>query len=284
MRFVRDNVATVSLDLSAAMNAAGPFRRDADRVEFALAPPPKAGESRQFSIRYRGKPASGLKILKNAHGDRCFFSSNWPDRARQWLPTVDHPYDKASGEFIVTAPARYQVVANGALVEQRELAGGRRLTHWKQSAPIATWLFNIGVAQFAYRQFATVAGVPLQTWVFPQDRDLGPGTFDDAARRAMEFFAREIGPYPYEKLAHVQGSRDRRGRHGARQRDLLRREGRHRASRLITWSRMRPPISGSATPSPRRTGTTSGSAKASPPIWRLSRQRTTTAPRPSVPP
>ena len=55
-------------------------------------------------------------------------------------------------------------------------------------------------------KFATVAGVPLQTWVFQQDRERGADTFDAAARRAMEFFAREIGPYPYEKLAHVQGA------------------------------------------------------------------------------
>jgi aminopeptidase N len=206
VRFVRDNIAKVALDLAAGMSATGPFRRDGDRIEFALVPPSRSGEERQFSVKYRGKPASGLKALNNVHGDRVFFSANWPDRARQWLPTVDHPYDKATGEFVVTAPSRYEVVANGALVEQRDLQSGRRLTHWKQSAPIATWLFNIGAAQFAYRQFATVDGVPLQTWVFHQDRDRGPGTFDAAARRAMEFFVREIGPYPYEKLAHVQGA------------------------------------------------------------------------------
>ena len=41
------------------------------------------------------------------------FSENWPNHAHQWLPMIDHPSDKATGEFMATAPAQYQVVANG---------------------------------------------------------------------------------------------------------------------------------------------------------------------------
>src|SRR5881392_600661 len=99
------------------------------------------------------------------------FSANWPDLARQWLPTIDHPYDKATSEFIVTAPARYQVVANGLLHEERDLGDGTRLTHWKQGQPIASWLNAVGLAQFAVRNFDTVKGIPLQTWVPYQERD-----------------------------------------------------------------------------------------------------------------
>ena len=39
------------------------------------------------------------------------------------------------------------------------LGDGRRLTHWKESVPVATWLDNIGVAQFAVRHFGAAAGV-----------------------------------------------------------------------------------------------------------------------------
>ena len=94
-------------------------------------------------------PAAGLLIGPNKHGDRTFFSDNWPDKARQWLPVVDHPYDKATSEFLVTAPAHYQVVSNGLLVEETDLGDGRRLSHWRQSVPIAPWLYMLGVARFA---------------------------------------------------------------------------------------------------------------------------------------
>jgi len=117
---------------------------------------------------------------------------------------IDHPYDKATSEFLVTAPSKYQVVANGLLQEQIDLGDGRRLTHWRESVPIASWLNNIGVAQFATRHFATSAGVPLATWVFHQDRDNGMVTFEEPMRQAIEFFSSFIGPYPYEKLGGVQ--------------------------------------------------------------------------------
>ena len=157
-------------------------------------------------MRYRGKPASGLYASKNSHGDRGIFSVNWPNLARQWLPIIDHPYDKATSEFLITAPAKYQVVANGLLQEERDLGDGTRVTHWKQSVPIASWLNAIGVAQFAVRRFGTAAGIPLQTWVPTRIGIRASPRFETPTRQAMEFFIDHIGPYPYEKLANVWAS------------------------------------------------------------------------------
>jgi aminopeptidase N len=209
VKFVKDGVGEVALDLASPMSVTevSPgvrFDRPANRLVLALGDAPKSGDTRSFTVKYHGVPADGLKIGKNKYGDRCFFSQNWPDLARQWLPTVDHPYDKATSEFVITAPARYQVVANGLPIEEIDLADGRRTTHWKQSVPIATWLNNIGVCQFASRTFGKAAGVPLEDWVFPQDREAGIGTFDVPMRQAIQFYNDHIGPYPYEKLAAVQ--------------------------------------------------------------------------------
>jgi aminopeptidase N len=212
VRIVQEGISRLVLDLADPMHvdavttggAAVAFEHSGGRLTLPLSAP--SGTVREFTIRYHGAPAGGLKITQNKYGERCFFSSNWPDLARQWLPTVDHPYDKATGEFLVTAPARYQVVANGALEEEIDLGDGRRLTHWNQAAPIATWLYNIGVAQFASRRFGSAAGVPLETWVYHQDRDAGIGTFEAPTRQAIEFFSSHVGPYPYQKLADVQSA------------------------------------------------------------------------------
>ena len=211
VRFVSDSLSTVVLDLAqtmhvTAVSGAAKYEHASGRLALTLAETPKAGTLRQFTIEYHGKPASGLRFLKNKYGERCFFSANWPDLAHQWLPTVDHPSDKATGEFIVTAPQRYQVVANGSLEEEISLADGNRVTHWRQGVPIATWLYNIGVARFDVRHFGSAAGVPLQTWVYPQDRDAGIATFEESSRKAVEFYASHIGPYPYDKLADVQSA------------------------------------------------------------------------------
>jgi aminopeptidase N len=217
LRFVQPGVTQVVLDLTSlkdgkgmivesvtSANAPLKFEHTADRLTIRLERAPNAGERRQFTVKYHGVAGNGLHIAKNKFGDRTFFSWNWPTLARQWLPMIDHPSDKATSEFLVTAPARYQVVANGLLQETLDLPEGRRMTHWKQSVPIASWLNNIGVAQFAVRHFGRAAGVPLETYVFPQDRENGMVTFEGPTRQAIEFFSSHIGPYPYEKLADVQ--------------------------------------------------------------------------------
>ncbi|HLK19578.1 MAG TPA: M1 family metallopeptidase [Bryobacteraceae bacterium] len=213
-RFVQDGVTEIALDLTASMtvsdvSSAGArlkFTHLADRLLIRVASPPRAGELRQFTIRYHGTPTSGLRIGENRYHDRTFFSQNWPDLARQWVPMIDHPYDKATSEFFITAPSKYQVVANGLLQEETDLGDGRRLTHWKQSVPIASWLNAIGVAQFASRNFARVHNIQLQTWLDYQDRDNGIVTFENPAREAMEFYVDHIGPFPYEKLANVEAA------------------------------------------------------------------------------
>jgi len=219
VRFVKDGLTDFWLDLASASGGKGmtvtevtsagaPVRyaHQSDRLNLTLAVPSHAGEEREFQVKYHGIAADGLKIIQNKFGERCFFSVNWPDMAHQWLPTVDHPSDKATSEFIIVAPVKYQVVANGLLQETVELGDGRRQTHWKQSVPIATWLNNIGVAQFAVRYFGSYSGVPLQTWLFHQDREPGRATFEEASRESISFFSENIGPYPYEKLADVEAA------------------------------------------------------------------------------
>ena len=182
------------------------FEHRSDRLRMTLGNAPAMNTERSFVIRYHGVPMSGLFIGKNKFGERVFMGLNWPDRARQWLPMIDHPSDKATSEFIVTAPARYQVVANGVLVEETDIFDGRRRTHWVQSVPISSWLNTIGVAQFSTHHAGLVNGVALQTWAYHQDSARGPATFELPARRALEFFSEHIGPYSYEKLANVESA------------------------------------------------------------------------------
>ena len=182
------------------------FTHEADRLRIPLPGPTRGGQELSAVVTYHGIPANGLRLIANIHGERTMFSENWPNRARQWLPMIDHPYDKATGEFIVSAPAHYQVVANGRLIEEVDLGGGVRRTHWKQSVPIASWLYALGVARFSVSHYDVVRGIPQQVWVFPQDRETGARIFELTGRKAFEFFSEWIGPYPYEKLAHVQAA------------------------------------------------------------------------------
>jgi aminopeptidase N len=160
-------------------------------------------ESVQIEIVYEGIPADGLIISNNKFGDRSFFGDNWPDRARHWLPTVDHPSDKAGVDFIVEAPEKYEVIANGIKLETRHTENGFKLTHWHEDVDISTKIMVIGVAQFSIELSGEVDNVPVEAWVYPQNKEEG---FHDYAKavEVLDYFESHIGDYPYKKLANVQ--------------------------------------------------------------------------------
>lgn len=158
-----------------------------------------------FEIVYSGIPADGLVISKNRFGDRTFFSDNWPDRAHHWIPCNDRPDDKASVEFLVTAPCHYQVVSNGIQVEETNTDKNQKLTHWREKIPVSTKIMVIGAAQFAVVRVDDHDSIPVTAWVYPQNKEKGIYDYS-VAPRMLRFFTNYIGPYPFEKLANVQST------------------------------------------------------------------------------
>jgi len=219
LRFMKEGVTGFSLDLVdkgsrddgkgmfisgiTRINEEIGFTHENNRIGIRLESSTKKNEVRTYIIKYEGIPADGLIIGPNKHGDRTFFGDAWPNRARHWLATVDHPSDKAYCDFLVNAPAHYQVVSNGILTEQTDLDENRRLTHWSTKAPIPTKVMVIGVAQFAIQYIGSVDGKSIESWVYNKDRDAGFSDFSTAVK-VTNFFNDHIGPYAYAKLANVQ--------------------------------------------------------------------------------
>lgn len=179
------------------------WNHSGDRISITLNDSVKTGSQGIFSIEYSGEPVDGLIISKNRYGDRTFFADNWPDRARNWIPCVDHPYDKATVDFIITSPDHYEVVGSGYLVEESCMPEHTKLTHWKEDVPLATKVMAFGAAPFATRLEGNVEGTPVWSWVFTENRQEGFHDYS-VGLKPLEFYSRLIGPYPYEKLANVQ--------------------------------------------------------------------------------
>jgi len=182
------------------------FTHQNDRVRIDLPQPSQPRMRFSVSLSYHGTPSTGLQIGNNQYGDRGFFSNDWPNLAHNWLATIDHPSMKAPISMTVTAPRHYQGISNGRLIEETDLPDGLRRTMWRESVPIPTWQFSLGVAPFAVRQFGDYAGIPLSAWVYPQERDNGFKGFGDVTASILEFYSTHIGAYSYEKLAHVQAT------------------------------------------------------------------------------
>ena len=179
------------------------FHHQQDGLLITLNAPVSVNEKLSVEIHYQGIPRDGLIIGKNKYNDRTFFGDNWPNRAHQWLPTIDHPSDKAGVDFIVIAPPHYEVIANGIRLEESVLNSKQKLTHWREVADIPTKVMVIGAARFAIQRVGLVNNIEVESWVYPQNRL--EGFYDYAiATKVLDFFNSHVGPYAYKKLANVQ--------------------------------------------------------------------------------
>ena len=161
------------------------------------------GDTLQLTIAYAGIPIDGLYIEKNMYGQRTFFGDNWPDRARYWLPVVDHPSDKALVRFQVTAPKHYKVIASGVLMSKTSVDSHTNRYDYQSKIALPTKVMVFAAADFITKQYGVVDQVPISSWIFNK----APAEGLDDYKPAMEivpFYNKIIGPYDYKKLANVQ--------------------------------------------------------------------------------
>ncbi|HJZ78894.1 MAG TPA: hypothetical protein VKD91_01070, partial [Pyrinomonadaceae bacterium] len=91
------------------------FERSAEKLNVSLPDAAKRGDQLELVITYHGHPKDGLIFAKDRDGKQSATGDNWPNRVHHWIPTLDHPSAKATASFTISAPQRYQVIANGKL-------------------------------------------------------------------------------------------------------------------------------------------------------------------------
>jgi hypothetical protein len=190
------------------------------RTEHELTVTPAHGlrKGRKFTtvVRYDGVPITQEIVLGPGftieagfiHTDDGAIVAGQPEVAASWFPVNDHPIDKASYTFVVTAPAGLEVVANGRLLA-RKRHGAKRTWLWHAPEPMASYLATVNIGQFDTRRYRTPDGL----WMYDAlDPDLftepvgGPGspTFGEIAdgsfaRQAeiIDFLEERFSRYPF---------------------------------------------------------------------------------------
>ena len=199
---------------------------DAHAVKFVRRPetiaiplPAKRGASPSYSVTvdYGGAVTDGLIVRVDSAGRWTYFGDNWPNRARHWIPSIDHPSDKATVTWRVRAPSSRTVVANGRLVSTRPVhdatGADRTETVWRENRRVPVYLMVIAAAPLERFDLGeTACGlaelqrcVPQSVYTAPEQQGMLPGPFARAGE-IVQLFGRLVGPFPYEKLAHLQSS------------------------------------------------------------------------------
>lgn len=157
-------------------------------------------------VKYEGIPSDGLVISANKYGDRTFFGDNWPNRAHLWFACNDHPSDKATIAYEITAPKNYEVIANGAFISRNEVSNTEAQTIYQSSVVLPTKVMVIGIANFEIKNVPNSdSSIELSSWVYPQNSD--KSFYDlELAKDIFNYYVAWIAPYEYEKLANVQST------------------------------------------------------------------------------
>jgi aminopeptidase N len=194
------------------------FTQDAEHVRILVGGTPD--DTLNVGVDYAGPVKDGLIIGTDSAGRWMAFGDNWPNRARHWIPSIDHPRDKATVSWTVRAPSKLTVVANGSLIEQRAIApdagaraGARTLTRWRESHPIPVYLMTIAAAPLARFDLGSSACgfardakcLTQMVYTAPEQRAAMPANFKYSPD-IVDFFSHLVAPFPYEKLAHLQSS------------------------------------------------------------------------------
>ncbi len=193
------------------------------RLAVPLPPGTGPADTLTLRVRYQGTPDDGLILRENVHGRPAAFVDNWPNRTRFWLPSVDHPSDKATASFTVLAPASWRVVANGVQVGEPEPAppapdgSPRRRWQWRTAVDLSPYNLVFGAAEMEVKPLGLAACgaapasprpdgcVEVTAWLFREDTAQASLSFLRAAEM-VDVFTELVGPFPFEKLAHVQSA------------------------------------------------------------------------------
>ena len=227
--FSLDFVGSYAITSVKVNGADAAFTRDVDPLTYKhkLVITPAAGIANDTAftveVAYNGTPQNfvdpdaSLEGFMRTTASLGAFVMNEPVGAMAWFPNNNHPRDKATFDFHLTAPVAYSTAGNGELVSKVDNGDGTATWHWHLGYPMASYLSTstIGLYDFVEDVGATAVGAggrPLKTYSYiesalPETSANPANTQTKTANRAsiarqdaiVKFIADTIGaPYPYD--------------------------------------------------------------------------------------
>lgn len=191
----------LSIDAVQVDGADAGFVVEPEELRITPASPLVSGRSVTVVVDYHGAPDAGGGFgIPNGwfHTPSGSYVLNEPDGARTWVPSNDHPSDKASFTFRITVPVGSTAVANGALVSSVRSPDGGTTWTWRHDEPMATYLVLLLTGDYQIVEGRSTGGVPLLSVVLRSDAESLQPCIDSISEQ-IDFFEPYFGPYPLDR-------------------------------------------------------------------------------------
>jgi aminopeptidase N len=183
-------------------------RRTGEKLVVETEPPIDDGDTFEVRVHTRGVPESrsftfhGLRLTQGwIDTGGAVITMDEPDAAHSWYPCNDHPSDKATFTFRVSAPSGLAVLANGSR-SPTQTRGDRSVWTYEERDPMATYLAQVAIGPYVVEPAGRVEGVELTNAFLPKD-----------VRRMQRTFARQgdilrmlsdtFGPFPFDTYGAI---------------------------------------------------------------------------------
>ena len=194
------------------------FSHEGGSLEISLAHALDTGEEATLAIRYS---VTNINVDSTEYGmgadydlgftfkpesptnPQIIFTLSFPEGARHWFPSFDHPSDWATHETIISVKEDYRVVANGALVSDTvDSDTSRRTVHWRQTKPQPTYLYVMVAGNHSVLD-DNYGDLPLHYWVYPGDEADARLSFSPTPRMLGFFEDLYDTKYPWVKYDQI---------------------------------------------------------------------------------
>ena len=202
------NLDLHGLDVSAVtvndMSAA--FSRQKDELIIAPATSLANGEKFAVVVSYSGKPqpVEDASVPGDPVGwfaDAGVYVVSESDGAMGWYPVNNHPLDKATYTFRITAPKQYVVAANG-LMKSEVVNGEMKTSVWEEIHPMSSYLSTLIIGEYKLETESGPNGLPIHNYFPPDAGQEIKGGFSRTSEM-ISYYSQVFGPYPFESYGVV---------------------------------------------------------------------------------
>lgn len=176
--------------------------------ELIITPAEPLLDAAEFTVEvvYAGNPTPNPNSATFADSgwydlDTTLIAMGEPAGASTWFPVNEHPIDKATYTFRLTAPHPYTAVANGLLVEKIDNATDATYV-WEMRQPMASYLSLVVVAEMDELTDESPDGVPLRNYAPPALSNRARATFNKQGDM-LDFFADTFGEYRFDAYGAI---------------------------------------------------------------------------------
>jgi aminopeptidase N len=178
------------------------FRAEPPELRITPAAPLQHGRRAVVVVTYTVEPLAGTSDVGLPSGWYSTAGGSYvldePDGTRTWLPSDDHPSDKATFTFGITVPDGVTAVANGRHVGTTPTCCGASRWEWREDRPMATYLIQVLTGHYDIVESTGPHGLPIVSAVL-SDRRADAQPYLDTPAAQITFLEQWFGPYPLDR-------------------------------------------------------------------------------------